>query len=135
MKHLFTLKRALIISLLASACATGHAAETTIGQQLKLWSAQSGRPGDSGRGETFFRAKHGREWSCSSCHGAPPTVPGKHATTGKTIPPLAPAFNARAFADSARTDKWLRRNCNDVLGRECSPAEKADVLTYLESLR
>lgn len=135
MKHLSKIQRVFVISLLASTGALAHAAETTLGQQLKLWNAQSGRPGDSSRGEAFFRTKHGGEWSCSSCHGAPPTAPGKHATTGKSIPPLAPVFNARAFTDSARTDKWFRRNCKDVLGRECSPAEKADVLAYLESLR
>ena len=23
------------------------------------------------------------------------------------------------FADAAKTEKWFRRNCNDVVGREC----------------
>ena len=36
--------------------------------------------------------------------------------------------------DSARVDKWFRRNCKDVLARECSAAEKADVLAYLIGL-
>ena len=29
--------------------------------------------------------------------------------------PLAPAANPKAFTDTARVDKWFRRNCNDVL--------------------
>jgi hypothetical protein len=28
-------------------------------------------------------------------------------------------------------EKWFKRNCNDVLARACTPAEKADVLAYL----
>ncbi|GMV54681.1 MAG: hypothetical protein AMXMBFR6_04860 [Betaproteobacteria bacterium] len=111
------------------------AADSTIAQQLGHWSAQAGKPGDAGRGELFFSAKHGGQWSCASCHGAPPTSTGKHANTGKTLDPLAPAFNPKAFTDPARVEKWFRRNCKDVLARECSAAEKADVLTYLNGLR
>lgn len=112
-----------------------RAADTTMAQLLAHWSAQAGRPGDAGRGEVFFRTRHGGPWSCASCHGTPPTRPGQHANTGKTLEPLAPAFNPTAFTDSARVEKWLRRNCKDVLARECSAAEKADVLAYLNGLR
>jgi hypothetical protein len=126
----------LSAALLALLCAgTLHAAETTPAAQLQHWSAQAGAPGNAARGQTFFNGKHGGEWSCSSCHGAPPTTQGKHANTGKVIAPLAPAFNAKAFTDSAKVDKWFKRNCNDVLTRECSAAEKADVLAYLNSLK
>ena len=59
---------------------------------------------------------------------------GKHAGTGKPIGPLAPTFNPQRFSDTAKTEKWFRRNCNDVLGRECTPGEKADVLAWLMSL-
>jgi len=59
----------------------------------------------------------------------------KHANTGKLIAPLAPAFNPKAFTDTAKVDKWFKRNCNDVLSRECSAGEKADVLAYLNSLK
>ena len=83
------------------------------------------------RGEAFFNARHGNEWSCASCHGNPPAGQGKHAKTGKAIAPLAPAANAERFADAAKAEKWFRRNCNDVLGRACTPSEKADVLAFL----
>ena len=123
----------LLASLIASTAAV--AAETTPAAQLQYWNAQAGAPGNAAKGQTFFSAKHGGEWSCASCHGTPPTAQGKHANTGKVIAPLAPAFNAKAFTDSAKVDKWFKRNCNDVLTRECSAAEKADVLAYLNSLK
>ncbi|OYU98985.1 MAG: cytochrome C, partial [Burkholderiales bacterium PBB5] len=87
------------------------------------------------RGQALFTSTHGREWSCSSCHGATPTQLGKHASTGKGIGALAPAFNAERFTDPAKVEKWFRRNCNDVLGRECSAGEKADVLAWLTTLK
>lgn len=111
------------------------AAETSAAEQLERWSVQAGAPGQVERGRAFFTSPHGGEWSCASCHGNPPTATGKHASTGKTIGPLAPAFNPRVFTDSAKVDKWFRRNCNDVLKRECSAAEKADVLAYLLALK
>jgi hypothetical protein len=61
--------------------------------------------------------------------------PGQHAATGKPITALAPAANPQRFTDAAKTEKWFRRNCNDVLGRECSAAEKADVLGWLLTLK
>ena len=112
-----------------------QAADTSAAQQLDRWSAQAAAPAQAERGRVFFTSRHGGEWSCSSCHGNPPTSPGKHASTGKAIDPMAPAANAKAFTDTAKVDKWFRRNCNDVLKRECSAGEKADVLAYLMSLK
>ena len=37
--------------------------------------------------------------------------------------------------DRCRVEKWFRRNCNDVVGRECTAAEKADVLAWLLTLK
>ena len=87
------------------------------------------------RGQAFFNARHGREWSCASCHGAVPLQAGRHAGTGKAIEPLAPTAHAPRFTDAAKSEKWFRRNCGDVLGRECSPGEKADLLAWLTSLK
>lgn len=125
----------VMAALAASLCLPAHAADTSIAQQLAHWSTQAGQPGNAQRGQAFFNNRHGGEWSCSSCHGTPPTAAGRHASTGKTIDPLAPAANPRTFTESARVEKWFRRNCKDVLARECSPAEKADVLAYLMSLK
>lgn len=111
-----------------------QAADTSAQQQLQRWQTQAGAAGQASRGQQFFTAKHGQEWSCASCHNTPPTTAGKHAGTGKTIDALAPAFNAGRFTETAKVDKWFRRNCNDVLKRECSAQEKADVMAYLLSL-
>jgi hypothetical protein len=83
------------------------------------------------RGETFFRTKHSHNLSCSSCHTDNPAAEGKHSETGKFIKPLAPAANPDRFTDMKKVAKWFKRNCNDVLDRECTAQEQGDVLTYL----
>ncbi|RZL35575.1 MAG: DUF1924 domain-containing protein [Rubrivivax sp.] len=102
---------------------------------LAAYSQQAGVPPEPARGQQFFNTGHGREWRCASCHGMTPNQPGRHAATGKAIGPLAPAFNRERFTDPAKADKWFRRNCNDVAGRECTPAEKADVLSWLMTIK
>lgn len=107
----------------------------TPAQQLEALSTQAGRSPNVAQGQQFFNAAHGREWSCASCHNASPTGEGKHASTGKAIKALAPAFNPERFTDPAKSEKWFRRNCKDVLARECSASEKGDVLAWLISLK
>jgi len=102
---------------------------------LSGYAARAGSPGVPARGQQFFTTRHGREWSCASCHGTLPTQTGKHASTGKPINAMAPAFNPERFSDPAKTEKWFRRNCNDVVGRECTDAEKADILSWLMTLK
>jgi cytochrome c553 len=131
-----TLAKVALVALVALLVwPASHAADTSAADQLARWTAEAGAPAQAERGRVFFSARHGGEWSCASCHGTPPTNAGKHASTGKTIAPLAPAFNPKAFTDSARVDKWFRRNCKDVLSRECSAQEKADVMAYLIRLQ
>jgi len=132
----FTIRRMLaLMGLCALQVLTAHAADTSPAQQLSHWTAQAGAPAKVERGQALFNQRQGGEWSCASCHGTPPTGQGKHASTGKAIAPLAPAFNAKAFTDTAKVDKWLKRNCKDVLSRECSAQEKADVLAYLINIK
>ncbi|MEY2890277.1 MAG: hypothetical protein RJA98_185 [Pseudomonadota bacterium] len=115
--------------------ATPLAQAATPAELLAGYTAQAGAPASPARGQAFFTTKHGGEWSCASCHGAVPTQGGKHASTGKAIGALAPAFNPERFTDPAKAEKWFRRNCKDVAARECSPAEKADVLAWLITLK
>ncbi len=120
--------------LLAALVPLAHAGDTTAALQMQRFGDASGTSVSAERGRVFFNSRHGGEWSCASCHGNPPTTPARHASTGKTIAPLAPAFNPERFTDTAKVDKWFRRNCNDVLKRECTAAEKADVLAWLLKL-
>jgi hypothetical protein len=122
----------LILFLLLSIHLYNHAA--TPAQLLEQYSNQAGRAAEPAKGQQIFTSRHGREWSCASCHGALPTGTGQHAATGKSIAPLAPAFNPERFSNLAKSEKWFQRNCNDVPGRSCSAAEKADVLSWLLSL-
>ena len=115
--------------------AAAQAADTSPAEQLQRWTAEAAVPASAERGKAFFSKRFGGEWSCASCHNAPPTSEGKHPNTGKVIPPLAPSFNPKAFTEAAKVDKWIRRNCKDVLSRECSAGEKADVLAYLITLK
>lgn len=114
-------------------------AETPESVLATLKSEASGTPGFQGfsaaRGETFFKTKHGGEWSCTSCHTENTAAEGKHAKTGKVIKPMAPSANAERFTDMAKVEKWFKRNCNDILERVCTPQEKGDVLTYLLTMK
>jgi hypothetical protein len=87
------------------------------------------------RGQAWFSARHGGEWSCSTCHTTDPLAPGRHAMTGRSIAPLAPAANSERLTDPGKIEKWFRRNCNDVVGRDCTSQEKGDVVAYLISLK
>lgn len=112
-----------------------HATAATPSELLAGYTAQAGQPANAVKGEAFFKASYGQEWQCTSCHGKSPMTGGRHASTDKAIEPLAPAANPKRFVDSAKAEKWFRRNCKDVLARECTAAEKADVLAWLISLR
>lgn len=124
---------ALCLAFASATSPLAHAITPT--EQLAAYSTQAGTPAQAERGQQLFNTKHGKDWSCSTCHTTSPTVTGKHASTGKAIGPMAPAFNAERFTDTAKTEKWFRRNCNDVMGRECTVAEKADVLAWLLTLK
>jgi hypothetical protein len=89
---------------------------------------------DANRGNQFFKSRHGGDWSCSTCHTENPITMGKHVVTNKAIKPMAPSANPERFTNAAKVEKWFKRNCKDVLKRECTAQEKGDVLTYLLSL-
>ncbi len=128
MKVLISLTTLALAAVLAA-----PAQATTATEQLAGYSQEAGSVADAARGQQFFTRRHGAEWSCASCHTARPADEGQHAGTGKRIAPLAPVANPQRFTDAAKTEKWFRRNCKDVLGRACTPAEKADVLAWLLS--
>lgn len=127
-----TLIAAAILSTAGAAALAATPAEIQAGYAAQARRASPGFTSFSAvRGEQFFKSTHGGEWSCTSCHTATPTSAGKHAKTGKAITPLAPSGDPDRFTDAARTEKWFRRNCNDVAGRECTALEKGDVMAFL----
>lgn len=87
------------------------------------------------RGEAFYRAKHGGDWSCSTCHTDNPAASGSHAVTKKVVQPLAPAANPERFTNPEKIEKWFKRNCNDVLKRTCTPQEKGDLVAWLLTVK
>lgn len=90
------------------------------------------------RGEAFFRqrfAHNDKMPACTSCHTDNPMKAGQHAVTGKSIRPLAVAGNSERFSDLAKVEKWFGRNCKEVVGRQCTPAEKADFVAYMNEVR
>lgn len=124
----------LLLSILS--CAVSSATFAADPQTLeKTYAAEAKITPQASRGEQFFTKKHGQEWSCSTCHGAPPVKESRHIVTDKVIAPLAPSANPKRFTDQAKVEKWFKRNCKDVLARECTSAEKADVLAYLNAIR
>ncbi len=129
------LRPTLWLAALLSAGLPPPALAQTPDDLLASYAQQAGQRPDPAQGRQLFTSQHGREWRCASCHGASPIQSGQHAATGRPIQPLAPAFNPERFTDAAKADKWFRRNCKDMLGRECSHAEKANVLAWLMTLK
>lgn len=134
------MKPRLIQLLLASAfCVSAVHAETARDFLNRFeGEARAGAPAfaaSAARGEKFFHAPGAKDWRCSTCHTDNPAVVGKHATTSKPIEPLAPAVNAERFVRPDKVDKWFKRNCKDVLDRACTPAEKADLVAYLMTVK
>lgn len=82
------------------------------------------------RGRSLYFT-HPADWSCSTCHTNDPRGDGRHAVTSKPIKPLSPLANPTRFSNGAKVEKWFTRNCKDVLKRECTAAEKGDLLTFL----
>jgi hypothetical protein len=123
--------------LVVGSCTLARAAfaETPSDVLAAIKMEASATPGFQGfsaeRGKSFYGNKQKHDLSCSSCHTDNPAAEGKHAETGKLIKPFAPAANPERFTDMKKVKKWFRRNCNDVLDRECTAQEKGDLLTYL----
>jgi hypothetical protein len=94
--------------------------------------------GDAAAGKAAWTAEHNPPGatsprSCSTCHTADLTKTGKHATTGKPIDPMAVSVNPKRLTDPAKVEKWFGRNCRWTLGRDCTPVEKANFVSYIKS--
>jgi len=85
-------------------------------------------------GRAFYTKKvevKGKDLSCSACHTDNPANTGKHNDTGKAIKPLAPSANPDRFADRNKAERGFTKHCRDLYGKNCTPQEKGDFITYL----
>ncbi|MFZ4537653.1 DUF1924 domain-containing protein [Propionivibrio sp.] len=103
-------------------------------------AAKSASPAFSGfsaaRGEklhvTKFAGGKADTPACTSCHADSPRSAGR-TPAGKSIEAVAVSVTPTRYTDPAKVEKWFKRNCNDVLGRECTPLEKGDWLSFVIS--
>lgn len=89
-------------------------------------------------GKAFFTREliiKGKPTACASCHTANPAGKGKNVVTGKAIKPLAPSANSARFADLDKVEKNFEKHCLDVIGRDCTAAEKGNFIAYLNSVK
>jgi len=122
---------------LAAALPAWAAQDTTPEKLLAEYTAKAGAPASPERGQKLYNTNFGRDlgMSCASCHNDNPTRRGTHALTDKRIAPLAPAANPKRFTDRTAVELNFRMNCKDVVGRECTAGEKADVLSWLLTIK
>ncbi len=135
-----TLKRTVIMTTTAillggisSSIVVANSARNGI---IKGFATEAGTSLSLERGKALFEAKPGsgkpETPSCTTCHGTSPLNAGE-TRAGKPIEPMAVSKTPERFTDLKKVSKWFRRNCNSVLGRECTPQEKGDFLTYMLS--
>jgi len=139
MKRIIPVVAAAVIAGFASAPADASPARDAIVAGITA-EAKAIDPSFSGfsaeRGKAFFKATHSggkpKTPSCTSCHGKTPFATGQ-TRAGKAIEPMAVSKTPDRFTDPEKVGKWFRRNCNSVLGRECTAQEKGDYLIFMMS--
>jgi len=133
MKRIYVLMT-MIGALLITSAASASPATDTLFAQYKSEGA-TGFDAERGRKDWTKDGKDedGKKMNCTICHGDDLGKTGKHHKTGKLIEPMAPSVNPNRFTDAKKIEKWFKRNCNDVWGRECTVQEKGDILKFLLS--
>ena len=132
-----------LISIIVLACTLGPATADESPKSILDFYAKEAKASDPGssefsaeRGEHLFRTHFSTGKpdtpSCTTCHTADPTKLGQ-TRAGKDIEPMAASANPKRYSDQAKTEKWFGRNCNNVLGRECTAKEKGDFITFMLS--
>jgi hypothetical protein len=129
---LFTRAIGLGLAMLMS---TTPFAATAVDELLSEYRQLGATNFSAAAGKAFWNQairRDGSERRCASCHTADVRQLGKHALTGKEIKPLAPSVMSKRLTNPSKMRKWLKRNCEWTRGRDCTPQEKGDVLTYLQ---
>ncbi|MCF6336515.1 MAG: DUF1924 domain-containing protein [Gammaproteobacteria bacterium] len=129
------LRKRLFILLVAVPLASQA---SVVDEQLASYQASGAGPFSAQKGEQLWQQevvseKDGRTRSCTTCHGNDLRSSGKHAKTGKAIEPLSPSVNAERLSSAKKIRKWFKRNCKWTWGRECTPQEKGDFLSFIRS--
>ena len=122
----------LAIALTCSLFVVAANATSVSDRMVATFEAASGKSADAAAGETFWNRDFNGK-SCSTCHGSDVKQVGQHAKTKKAIDPLAPSVNPERLTQDHKINKWFLRNCKWTLGRECTPAEKGDILLWLSN--
>lgn len=130
--------RTLILSL-GLALGSAAMATTAVDDLLASYRQQGASNFSAAAGKRFWNqatrpAGANTDRSCASCHTNDVRQNGRHAVTGKTIKPMAPSIIGRRLTNPTKIGKWFKRNCNWTRGRDCTPQEKGDVLTYLKDM-
>ena len=128
----------LLIAALAISAAPVSAQAGPRDDILAGYAAEAGvKSFDPAAGKAFFLATHSGGKpdtpSCSTCHTSNPLASGK-TRAGKSIDPMAVSANPGRFTDKSKVEKWFGRNCNSVLGRDCTASEKGNFIAWLSSL-
>jgi hypothetical protein len=132
-----------LISVIVLVCALVPAAAGESPKSLLDFYASEAKASDPGfsgfsaeRGEHLFRTNFSTGKpdtpTCTTCHTTDPRKTGQ-TRAGKDIEPMAASANSKRYSDQAKTEKWFGRNCNNVLGRECTATEKGDFITFMLS--
>lgn len=118
---------------LSPSLALANSARDTI---ISGFSGEAELPASAERGKALFESNPAGGKpdtpSCTTCHGASPMMSGM-TRAGKPIEPMAVSVTPERFTDLKKVQKWFRRNCKSVLGRECTAQEKTDFLTFMSS--
>jgi hypothetical protein len=130
---------AIGLALLLGMPRRAHAAGPVPADLLRGYEAAARRenPSFAGfsaqEGRRIYLAPHaagGETASCSTCHTPDPRRRGL-TPAGKVVEPLAPAANPDRLTDPRDVEKWFKRNCKQVMGRECTAEEKGHFVTFL----
>jgi len=129
MKTLKALAIALAVTSIAAAAEAGPREDI-----LAKFQAEAGAPANPANGKKMFFNNYGTGKpdtpNCTTCHGETPQN-GGITRAGKAIDPIAVSATPDRFTDADKVDKWFRRNCTGVIGRECTAQEKVDFLTFM----
>lgn len=103
---------------------------------LEKYRTAGGANFNAAAGEKLWKrdvlsSKDNKIHNCGSCHTNDLTQTGKHHKTKKPIKPMALSANSERYTKVKKIEKWFKRNCKWTWGRECTPQEKGDFLTYL----